>query len=80
MEWEKHISDALRWILGEQGMKPLRSDKLTEVIFAGSEFRKPLNISEVVMLLENKSERFPLKYSEIEITRRIYRDNKQNFS
>ncbi len=76
---KSNISDALRWILGEQGMKPLRSDKLTEVIFAGSEFRKPLNISEVVMLLENKSERFPLKYSEIEITRRIYRDNKSEF-
>ncbi|HPZ10709.1 MAG TPA: AAA family ATPase, partial [Candidatus Eremiobacteraeota bacterium] len=76
---KSNIADAIRWILGEQGMKTLRSDKLTEIIFAGSESNKPLNFAEVVILLENSSERFPLNYTEIEITRRIYRDNKSEF-
>lgn len=76
---KSNIADALRWVLGEQGMRTLRSDKLTEVIFAGSEYSHPLNFAEVLLLLENNSEFFPLKFSEIEIVRRIYRDNKSDF-
>ena len=77
---KSNISDALRWVLGEQGIKTLRGDKLTEVIFVGSDYSKPLNLAEVVLLLENKSEFFPLKFSEIEVARRVYRDNKSEFS
>jgi chromosome segregation protein len=74
---KSNISDAIRWVLGEQSAKHLRGDKMEDVIFNGSESRKPLGMAEVTLRLTNaggglSSSEFA-QYSELEITRRLYR-------
>ncbi len=69
---KSNISDAIRWVLGEQSVKSLRGDKMTDVIFAGSESRKPMNMAEVTLVFDNSSHYLNSDYDEIEVTRRIY--------
>ena len=82
---KSNVTDAIRWVLGEQSAKSLRGAKMEDVIFAGSESRKPLNFAEVTLVLDNTDGRAPLDYSEISVTRRVFRSgesayllNKQN--
>src|SRR3974390_2002253 len=75
---KSNISDAIRWVLGEQSAKHLRGDKMEDVIFNGSENRKPLGMAEVVLRLSNAGGGLSAasefgQYEEIEITRRLYR-------
>ncbi|CAM4039112.1 chromosome segregation protein SMC [Lederbergia lenta] len=82
---KSNITDAIRWVLGEQSAKSLRGGKMEDVIFAGSDSRKPLNFAEVTLTLNNEDSTLPLEYNEVSITRRVYRTgdseyllNKQN--
>ncbi len=79
---KSNISDAIRWVLGEQSAKHLRGDKMEDVIFNGSENRKPLGMAEVTLRLSNiggnLSSEFG-QYEEIEITRRLYRSGESEY-
>lgn len=70
---KSNISDSIRWVLGEQSIKSLRGSKMEDVIFAGTSNRKQLGLSEVSLIIDNQDKILPLDYSEIKITRRIYR-------
>ncbi len=70
---KSNITDAIRWVLGEQSAKSLRGSKMEDVIFAGSDSRKPLNFAEVTLVLDNSKNLFPLDYTEISVTRRVFR-------
>ncbi len=78
---KSNISDAIRWVLGEQSAKHLRGDKMEDVIFNGSESRKPLGLAEVSLTLTNVSG-LPSEfgqYREIEVTRRLYRSGESEY-
>ncbi len=70
---KSNISDAIRWVIGETRAKSLRGSSMHDVIFAGTEMRKPLNFAEVSLVLDNSSHIFPLDYDEIVVTRRLFR-------
>ncbi len=80
---KSNISDAIRWVLGEQSAKHLRGDKMEDVIFNGSESRKPLGMAEVTLRLTNVGGTFASSefghYQEIEITRRLYRSGESEY-
>jgi len=69
---KSNISDAIRWVLGEQSVKSLRGEKMTDVIFAGSEGRKAVSMAEVTLVFDNTSKTLNIENDEVEITRRIY--------
>lgn len=70
---KSNITDAIRWVLGEQSAKSLRGAKMEDVIFAGSDSRKALNFAEVTLILDNTKGLFPLDYTEISVSRRVFR-------
>ena len=70
---KSNISDAIRWVMGEQSIKSLRGSRMEDVIFAGTEQRKALGFAEVTLTLDNTDGYFPLEFSEITVTRRVYR-------
>ncbi len=72
---KSNISDAIRWVLGEQSVKSLRGGTMSDVIFAGSSNRKAQNLAEVTLLFDNNDDYLNLGYEHIEITRRLYRQN-----
>lgn len=76
---KSNITDAIRWVLGEQSIKSLRGDKMEDVIFAGSEQRRSLGMAEVSLTIDNSSGLFPLEYNEITVTRRLYRSGESDF-
>lgn len=76
---KSNVTDAIRWVLGEQSAKSLRGAKMEDVIFAGSASRKPLNFAEVTLILNNEDEEVNLPYSEISVTRRVYRSGESEF-
>lgn len=76
---KSNIADAVRWVLGEQSVKSLRGGKMEDVIFAGSEKRKSLGMAEVSLTIDNSSGIFPLEFSEITVTRRLYRSGESDY-
>jgi chromosome segregation protein len=79
---KSNISDAIRWVLGEQSAKHLRGDKMEDVIFNGSESRKPLGMAEVTLRLTNVGGDLPSEfgqYEELEITRRLFRSGESEY-
>ncbi|WP_408010957.1 chromosome segregation protein SMC [Pseudalkalibacillus sp. A8] len=76
---KSNISDAVRWVLGEQSAKSLRGAKMEDIIFAGSDTRKPLNVAEVTLTLDNEDQHIPIEYNEISITRRVYRSGDSEY-
>ncbi len=76
---KSNITDAIRWVLGEQSAKSLRGSKMEDIIFQGSDTRKPLNIAEVTLVLENQDKRLPIDYEEVSVTRRMYRSGDSEF-
>ena len=69
---KSNISDAIRWVLGEQSVKSLRGEKMTDIIFAGTEDRKATNMAEVTLVFDNSNRILNYDSDEIELTRRIY--------
>ncbi len=76
---KSNISDALRWVLGEQSPKMLRGGKMEEVIFAGTASRKSRGMAEVTLVIDNSTGILPIDYSEVAITRRMYRSGESEY-
>ncbi|HUT98933.1 MAG TPA: chromosome segregation protein SMC [bacterium] len=74
-----NIADAIRWALGEQRVKSLRGRQMTDVIFSGSEARKPVGMAEVALLLSNEDQALPLEYTDILISRRLFRSGESAY-
>ena len=71
---KSNVVDALTWVMGEQGVKSLRGGKMEDVIFAGTSSRAPLGRAEVTLTIDNSDNALPIEYSEVSITRRMFRD------
>lgn len=76
---KSNITEAIRWVLGEQSAKNLRGGRMNDIIFSGSDTRKPVNVAEVTLILENEDHFLPLEFSEISITRRLNRNGDSEF-
>lgn len=76
---KSNVVDAVKWVLGEQSSKSLRAEKMEDVIFSGTENRKPLNVAEVVLTFSNDSGMLPLDVSEVEVKRRLYRSGESEY-
>ena len=76
---KSNISDALRWVLGEQSSKQLRGSKMQDVIFAGTATRKPRGMAEVSLVIDNSTGILPLEYQEVAVTRRMYRSGESEY-
>lgn len=76
---KSNISDAVRWVLGEQSIKSLRGDKLEDVVFAGTDTKKAMNYCEVALTIDNSDKKLDIEYSEITIKRRAYRSGESEF-
>ena len=72
---KSNITDAIRWVLGEQSVKSMRSSTMTDVIFTGSAQRRMVNMAEVTLVFDNSERSLASDYHEVEITRRIHRSN-----
>ncbi len=76
---KSNISDAIRWVLGEQSPKMLRGGKMEEVIFAGTASRKSRGMAEVTLVIDNSEGILPIDYNEVAITRRMYRSGESEY-
>ena len=76
---KSNISDAIRWVLGEQSMKSLRGSKSEDIIFAGTQNRKSLGFAEASLVFNNDDGKLPIEYAEVTITRRIYRTGETGY-
>jgi len=76
---KSNIADAILWVLGEQNVRNLRGIKTADVIFAGSDKRKPTGMAEVSLVIDNTSGRLPINYTEVTITRRAYRSGEGEY-
>ncbi len=76
---KSNISDAIRWVMGEQSIKSLRGSKMEDVIFSGTEARKALGFAEVTLTLDNSDHYFHLDFPEITVTRRVYRSGEGEY-
>ncbi|MFD1360309.1 chromosome segregation protein SMC [Lentibacillus salinarum] len=76
---KSNITDAIRWVLGEQSARSLRGSKMEDVIFQGSDTRRALNVAEVTLVLDNSDKELPLDYEEVSVTRRVYRSGESEF-
>lgn len=76
---KSNISDAVRWVLGEQSVKSLRGGKMEDVIFAGTQFRKSVGLCQVSLTLDNEDRNLALDYTDITISRRLYRSGESEY-
>ena len=76
---KSNISDSIRWILGEQSMKSLRGTKTQDIIFAGTQSRKSLGFAEASLVFDNTDGTLPIEYSEVTVTRKIYRSGETGY-
>lgn len=76
---KSNVADAIRWVLGEQSAKSLRGAKMEDIIFSGSDKKKPLGMAEVSITLDNSNGLFPIEYNEIRVTRRVYRSGESDY-
>lgn len=76
---KSNISDSIRWVLGEQSMKSLRGAKSEDIIFAGTQSRKSLGFAEASIVIDNSDNSLPIEYSEVTVTRKIYRSGETGY-
>ncbi len=77
---KSNIADAIRWVLGEQSARSLRGSKMEDVIFAGTEKRRPINYGEVSLTLDNEDGHLGVPFTEVTVTRRVYRSGESEYS
>ncbi|HUS80156.1 MAG TPA: AAA family ATPase, partial [Armatimonadota bacterium] len=76
---KSNIADAILWALGEQSQRAIRTHTSQDVIFAGSEDRSPLGLAEVRLILENADQALPIDFTEVEVSRRLYRSGESEY-
>ena len=76
---KSNVADAVRWVLGEQSAKNLRGAKMEDVIFAGTELRKPQGSAYVAITLDNSDHKLPIDYNEVTVARRVYRSGESEY-
>src|SRR3990167_6834688 len=76
---KSNVADSLRWVMGEQSLKLLRGKKSEDVIFAGSDRKSKLSFAEVSLTFDNKDHKIPSDYSEVVVTRRLYRNGESEY-
>lgn len=76
---KSNISDAIRWVIGEKSAKSLRGSNMQDVIFAGTETRRPVNYAEVSLVLDNSTHIFNIDFEEITVTRRLFRSGESAY-
>ncbi|WP_353892136.1 chromosome segregation protein SMC [Proteinivorax hydrogeniformans] len=76
---KSNVIDAIKWVLGEQSVKSLRGSKMEDVIFSGSTNARQKNYAQVILTLDNTNQRLPLDYSEVNISRRYFRDGQSQY-
>lgn len=76
---KSNIADAVRWVLGEQSAKQLRSSKMEDIIFAGTETRKPVSFASVSLTIDNSDKKLDIDYSEVTVTRRVFRSGESEY-
>ena len=76
---KSNVSDAIRWVLGEQSNKTLRSSKMEDVIFTGTALRRPQGFAEVSLTIDNSDRALPIDYEEVTVTRRYYRSGESEY-
>ena len=76
---KSNVSDAIRWVLGEQSMKSLRGTKSEDIIFAGTQSRKSLGFAEASLVFDNSDGKLPVEYTEVTVTRKIYRSGESGY-
>ena len=76
---KSNISDAVRWVLGEQSTKSLRGDKMEDVIFGGTAKRGRMGFAQVTLILDNAEVRFPIDAAEVMVSRRYYRSGESEY-
>ena len=74
-----NVTDALRWVLGEGNARALRGNRMEDLIFNGTRDYKPLNVAEVSLSIDNSSGVLPTEYTEVTVTRRVYRNGEPEF-
>ena len=76
---KSNVADAVRWVLGEQKVKQLRGGTMQDVIFSGTENRKPLSYASVAITLDNSDHKLPVEFEEVKVTRKLYRSGESEY-
>ena len=76
---KSNVTDAIRWVLGEQSVRTLRGSRMEDVIFSGTQSRRPMSFAEVTMVIDNTDGQLPFEYSEVQVTRRLYRSGESEY-
>ena len=77
---KSNIADAVRWVLGEQSAKTLRGSRMEDVIFSGTQHRKPVGFASVSLVIDNSDRALPIDFSEVTISRRMYRSGESEYA
>src|SRR5690606_13005838 len=76
---KSNVSDAIRWVLGEQSFRNLRARRAEDVIFAGTAGRPPVGMADAIITLDNEDRWLPIDFAEVEIGRRVYRSGESEY-
>lgn len=76
---KSNVTDAIRWVLGEQSVRTLRGSRMEDIIFTGTQSRRAMSYAEVSMVIDNHDGKLPIDYSEVSVTRRLYRSGESEY-